>query len=348
MTSPKKEQLIMPRGKKSKQDAQRETESLSVSNAECTKPQTACQDARGNVPKSNVKLQNPKNFNDSKANNLSEENILTIVENKMSEVFVEQYEELKEKLITLMAQQVSKLIAKVDNIEQESLKYKEDHQDHSNNTITLVENSAELEAFKNSQSMKSVELSNNIANISNQLSEFSIEIESTKQKLKQNNVRLVGLPESQCLESDEMKTKVMQFSEDHLGLGDLSKDDIEEVTRLGKEREDKPRDVLITFRNKQIRNKFYQQRRNLYDASTKRSSTGVYINEDLTPYRQRLYFDARNLRKRAAIHSVWTSEGTIMVKLEESSLPKPIFNHRDLADLLRKSSDDTPDTNDEQ
>ncbi len=180
------------------------------------------------------------------------------------------------------------------------------------------------------------------------LSEFSIEIEITKQKLIQNNVRLVGLPESQPLGSDEMKTNIIQFSEDYLGLDDLSKDDIEEATRLGKEQEDKPRDVLITFRNKQIRNKFYRQRRNLYDTSTMRSPTGIYINEDLTPYRQRLYFDARNLRKRAAIHSVWTSDGTIMIKLEESSIPKPMLNHRDLADLLRKSSDGTSGTNDDQ
>ncbi len=52
-----------------------------------------------------------------------------------------------------------------------------------------------------------------------------------------------------------MKSNIIQFSEDHLGLQDISKDDIEEVTRLGKVREDKPRDVLITFRNKQIRDK---------------------------------------------------------------------------------------------
>ncbi len=79
-----------------------------------------------------------------------------------------------------------------------------------------------------------------------------------------------------------------------------------------------------------------------------RSSTGVYINEDLTPYRQRQYFDARNLRKRTAIYSVWTSEGTIMVKSKESSLPKPILNHRDLVEVLRMSTEDKSDNNDEQ
>ncbi len=317
----------MPRGKKSKED---------------TDVGPNFKKNQGRQPEQSIK--DPKKINDSKTNDLSEESILSIVEGKMSKVFAEQYNELKEKLITLMAQQVSKLIAKVENIEQEFLKYREDHQDQSNNVITIVENSEELEAIKNSQAKKSAELSKNITNISNQLGEFKVEIDSTKQKLKENNVRLVGLPDSQPQEGDEMKSTIIQFSEDHLGL-DISNDDIEKVTRLGKKEENKSRDVLVTFRSKQIRNKFYRQRRKLYDASTMQSSSGVYINEDLTPYRQRLYFDARNLRRRAAIHSTWTSEGTIMVKLEESSLPKSILTHRDLADLLRQNSDDASEAN---
>ncbi len=186
---------------------------------------------------------------------LSEEDVLTLIETKMSSVFAEQYEELKDKLITLMAQQVSKLIAKVNDIEQEFLKYKEEHQDQCNNAITIVENTTELEAIKNSQAKKSAALSKNIDSISNQLNEFRGEIDSTQQKLKENNVRLVGLPESQPFDGDELKSNVIQFSGDHLGLHSISEDDIEEVTRLGKVHEDKPRDVLITFRSKQTRNK---------------------------------------------------------------------------------------------
>ena len=140
-------------------------------------------------------------------------------------------------------------------------------------------------------------------------------------------------------DDEDLRSNIVNFSKEHLSLHDIGPDDIEEVTRLGRVREDKPREVLITFKSKQIRNKFYKRRKNLYDASSKRSSSGIYINEDLTPYRQRLYFDTRNLRKNAAIHSVWTAGGTIMVKLEENSIPKPIMTHRDLADLLRHNSD---------
>ena len=47
--------------------------------------------------------------------------------------------------------------------------------------------------------------------------------------------------------------------------------------------------------------------------------------------------DTIDKRKHAAIFSVRTSSGTIMVKTEESSPPKPIKIHRELADLLREN-----------
>ncbi len=185
----------MPRGKKPKRDAQHESLTTGTLNFESTAPRIASEEERGtgsnsskNQRRTEQSMQHAKNDMDSKTNNLSNEkfNIASIVESKMSEVFAEQYEQLKEKLITLMAQQVSKLIAKVDNIEQEFLKYKEDHQDQSSNVITIADNNAELEAIKNSQAKKSAKLSKN----SNQLSEFRVEIDSTKQKLRENNVRL--------------------------------------------------------------------------------------------------------------------------------------------------------------
>ncbi len=116
-------------------------------------------------------------------------------------MFAMQYDELKDKLITLMAQQLSKLTTKVDIIEQEFLRCKEDHQ--PNNTITIVESTPDLEAIQNSQEMnkkKTDALSKNIANISNQLSEFRAELDATQQQLKEYNIRFLGLPEIQPLD----------------------------------------------------------------------------------------------------------------------------------------------------
>ncbi len=284
----------MPRGKRSKQ-SQLQTEESSTNKS---------------TP-SGVSEQLPD------AASLSKEGILTIVESKMSEVFTKQYEELKDKLLTVVAQQVSKLIVKVDNIEEEFVRFKEDHQC---NPITIIENTPEQQAIQDKQAKKTEALSKNITDISNQLNEVRINIDATEQKLKENNIRLVGLPEWQSMEEGNTKTAIIKLSKEYLGLDDIISDDIEEVTRLGKKTEDKPRDVLIKFRCKKKRNNFYSQRKNLYDANSRRSPSGIYLNEDLTPYRQRLYFDARNLRNKAVIHSVWTTAGNIVIRVEENSL----------------------------
>ncbi len=244
----------------------------------------------------------------------------------MSEVFEAQYEELKDKLITLMAKEVSKLQNKVNGIEQDFQSLKEAQ---NSNTIAIIERSQECQSLQVSQQKKSDSLSRDISHISEQLSNMQVDIENTKQLLKQNNIRLVGLEENCSSESEnELASKVIEFSKQHLEITDITIEDVDKVYRLGKNKTNKPCDVIIKFKQRDTRNKFYRSRRKLYDADTKQSSTGMYINEDLTQYRQRLYYDARNLRKKSAIFAAWTSSGTIMVKLREDSQPEPIETHR--------------------
>ncbi len=157
-------------------------------------------------------------------------------------------------------------------------------------------------------------------------------------------MRLVGLPEDESQESDcELKTKIIEFSRQHLDIPNIDKDDIEEANRLGQKNTNKHRDIIIRFKHKDARDKFYRRRKTLYDPERMRSRTEIYINEDLTAYRQRLYFDARNLGKKATIFAVWTASGTIMVKLKEYSTPTPIQNHRDLANLLQQNQIEVTD-----
>ena len=280
-------------------------------------------------PKSKKKVQNKED------STLSKEGILEIIESRMSEVFETQYEQLKDKLITLMAAELSKLQSKVNNIEEELQTLKEAQ---NSNTVAIVEGSEESQSFQTIQRKKIDALSKDMTYITDQLKNIQVDIENTKQVQKEKNVRLVGLPENDSPESEfELKKKVIEFSQQHLEIPNITSDDIDEVVRLGQRNTNKPRDMIIKFKCHNIRNKFYQSRRKLYNTDMKRSSTGTYINEDLTQYRQRLYYDTRNLRKKAAIFAVWTSKGTVMVKLEEHSIPKPIQTHRDLANLLSQN-----------
>ncbi len=272
---------------------------------------------------------------------LSKENILKLVESQMSGIFETQYEELKDKLITLMAREVSKLQNKVQNIEQEFETFKTMQ---ISNATAIVESNEELDALQNRQKKKTDTLIKNIEQIAEQLNGIQCEIDETKQILREKNVRLVGLEEDESQESNgELKNKIVEFSRQQLEIPNLDTDDIEEVNRLGQKNMNKHRDIIIRFKHKDTRDKFYRRRRNLYDRETRRSLSGIYINEDLTPYRQRLYFDTRNLRKKTVIFAVWTSSGTIMVKLRENSAPTPIHNHRDLANLLRQNQIDVQD-----
>ncbi len=267
--------------------------------------------------------------------NQTEESILNMVEEKMTQVFEVQYEELKDKLITLMAKEISKLKERVVNIEEEFQSFK-DAQIQS--AIASAENTQESQAQQIKQQKRMDAFSENITRISNQLNNAEVEIDDNRQLLKERNIRVVGLPERDLEEPCNLKEMVVEFSEHHLKITDLGKDDIEEIHRMGQKNDNKPRDIIIKFKERGIRNKFYNHRRNLYDHATRKSSTDVYINEDLTQYRQRLYYDTRKLRNRSAIHAVWTSSGTIMVKLEESSTPVPIKTHRELANLLRENN----------
>ncbi len=172
------------------------------------------------------------------------------------------------------------------------------------------------------------DLSENRTRISNQLNNAEIEIDD----------RIVGLPEWESEEICDMKEMIVQFSENHLKLSDLNLDDNEEVNRMGQKNIVKPRNIIINFKDRVVRNKFYYHRGNLYDNKTNRTSTEMYINEDPTKHRQWLYYDTRKLQNRATTHAVWTTSGTVMVKLEESSTRVPIKTHGELANLLCKNN----------
>ncbi len=77
----------------------------------------------------------------------------------------------------------------------------------------------------------------------------------------------------------------------------------------------------------------------------------MYINDDLTEFRQKLLYDARMLVKRKKLKGAWSQHGNVMV-LTDMGKPSAIFNYSDLrvrsgTDPLRDvSSDELDETQD--
>ncbi len=154
--------------------------------------------------------------------------------------------------------------------------------------------------------------------------ELKMKLDAFEQDTKSNNVRVDG--------DKDIKTNIETMANENLNIEDIDDSDVVCTWRLGRDSGKKPRDLIITFSTREKRDEFYMQCKKtkvkLEDGSP------LYVNEDLTTLRSKLFYDARRLVKAAKLHSAWTWWGNIMVKTTDDSKPRPIYNHDDLRSLL--------------
>ena len=167
-------------------------------------------------------------------------------------------------------------------------------------------------------------------------------IDGLDQKQRERNVRIVGFPEFEDSHSD-IRRELIQI----VGESGISAESIESTARMGKRRDNKPRDLVVNFLTKETRDKFYALRKKTpKDVDNKK----VYINEDLTEARAKLFFDARHMVKRKRLFGTWSQNGNIMVKVMSTDSPMVIQNHQELALLTRyvpETFEDEMSTNDD-
>ncbi len=160
-----------------------------------------------------------------------------------------------------------------------------------------------------------------------------LKIDDIEQESKLNNLRLVGIHEE---EAEILQQKVVEIIRDKLNLQAINGSDINTCYRLGKPNESKTRDVIVRFNSRDKRNLIYQCKRNM-----PRENQPIYINEDLTLRRNKLFYDARSMKKSGRLTAVWTQEGNIIIKTSESSDPLPVKTHRDLRNALNPEDENT-------
>ncbi len=156
------------------------------------------------------------------------------------------------------------------------------------------------------------------------LQEMLIKVDSIEQEQYENDVQLVGLPELQ--EDMDDVTKVLKLANEKMGLNILESE-IMDTTRLGK-RKHKPRDLLVKFKTKQLREAFYDRRKKT--ASSKKISQNVYINDRLTRHRKELFYSARQLFKNNKIAAAWTQQWNVLIRRKANDSPKQVFSLKDL------------------
>ena len=142
--------------------------------------------------------------------------------------------------------------------------------------------------------------------------------EVAEQYSRRNCIRISGIPEDDSEDTDDTVLHIARAMD-----VDLNVEEIVRSHRIGKPKTTKPRDIIVKLATFRVRQRLLKDRKNLKTSPYKDGRfKGVYVNEDLTKFRSGILFDSRKLAKERRIYSVWSSNGTILLKDNSNTVHK--------------------------
>lgn len=177
--------------------------------------------------------------------------------------------------------------------------------------------------------------------LKNQIEIVNCELDRMKQHTLNSNIEIVGVPET----TDENIEEITQNILNHLGFTEA--DTIKNTYRKKgyKKRAGLPQPIIVTIRDKGIRDQILRKKRNLHTnlysdiTSTREVESNsyikriIYINEHLTDYNKYLFKKAKDLRRSGKIFSTWVRNGYIFIKETENSIDQRITKFSQIDEL---------------
>ncbi len=160
---------------------------------------------------------------------------------------------------------------------------------------------------------------------------MKLKVDQLEQDSKEKNLRFVGLPEE---EDENLKSKVIQVLNNKMHLTHITTKNIDDAFRMGKPKSIGPRDIIVKFSDRSTKNVVYHSRLKM-----PRQENPIYINEDITTRRSKLFYDVRKMKRSGRIYKTWTQNGNIMIKLSEYSTPQHVMSYSDLCDKFQNNND---------
>ena len=162
-------------------------------------------------------------------------------------------------------------------------------------------------------------LKSQVKSLNSKVEALELANDNAEQYSRRNCVRIVGIPSSPEENTDDIVLKLASECD-----VDLSPSDIDRSHRVGKTPTwPRHRAIIVKFATYRARSRFFRGRVNLKDNHTYRN---VFVNEDLTASRVKLFEKARKLVKDNQLKQAWTYDGRVYVKTdndERSVISKP-------------------------
>ena len=138
------------------------------------------------------------------------------------------------------------------------------------------------------------------------------------------SLRFHNVPSENCTDdTDSVVVKICQ----EMGVN-INTDDINRSHPIGRPRNNK-RQIICRFRNWKIKNQVYSAKKQL-----KTNSSNIFVTEDLTKYRQNIVSKIIEAKKAKMVHSFWTYDGRIFIKLGPLDQRHEVTSLDDLYSIL--------------
>lgn len=157
-------------------------------------------------------------------------------------------------------------------------------------------------------------------------------VESIEVEKIENNVIITGVERQSG--SEKARDVVMKIFKKV--LKDVREESVVKAYRMNDRRENSP--LIVQLERKEQKVELLKARREMgsittIECSLKGKTSHIYINEQLTPYTNDLFYKARGVKREKKYQHLWTRDGKIYIRKDDNSERIRIRNKPDLGRL---------------
>lgn len=191
----------------------------------------------------------------------------------------------------------------------------------------------QAEEIKNYMSMLE-DLRQQNVNLNKKVKDLEFRLEEAEQYTRSNNIEIQGIPEVGNEDVYETVKKVCRALDVN-----VDRDNIDVCHRLNKPRDSKwPATIIARFVRREVKSEVLAKRRVKRNFSTQHlgyegAAVPIYINENLSPVKRKLYKAAREIKKSKNFTFLWVRNGNILMRENQGSPVVRITSMEDLEKL---------------
>lgn len=176
---------------------------------------------------------------------------------------------------------------------------------------------------------ENIDLQQENVKLKTRVTNLETHLDDLEQYSRRNCLRISGIAERKDENTDNIIVKLAK----DLG-SDLSISDIDRSHRVGRpSTSGRPRQIIVKLISYRARASLYDKRRVMKNAPVFQN---IFINEDLTPKRNQMLFEARQAVKRKEIIGAWSFDGKIFIR-DKRDVRRQLVEEGDLELYIERS-----------